>query len=382
MTDTLLTSKTDIPISPITLSPQRGGKLLAKGSFGCVYSPALTCNLTELRNKNVVSKLQIADEAAEREIQISERIRTIPNYATMFSPVLETCPVSPSRLQTQFYDSCPVLKMTPAGKSVLLTRMKFIPGGLLFYHIYDKLRTPDCISALYSTFRPLIQSLISLRDVRVVHYDLADHNIMLNKDTRMPMIIDFGLSIDMQRAEEGAANINELRRWFYGYIPEVSFRAPEIHLLCYSLFVESTVTRNTVVQVTQELSKSHTELKLMKDSFRDMYKELTIKHLMRYVGMKPAEIFASIKQNEGTWDQFAVCNLYIGYLMGVIQRITSDKAFMRQVIERNTDIDVYQFLKEFTELLVLNIHPNPARRLTLEETLAEFDGIIYNAAKD
>jgi tRNA A-37 threonylcarbamoyl transferase component Bud32 len=362
-------------------SIQRGGKLLAKGSFGCVYSPALTCTLTETRNRRAVSKLQIKDAAAEREVEISKIVRQIPNYAASFSPLLEQCDVSPSRLQTSFYDSCPVLKMTPAGKSLLLTRMNFVPGGLLFYYIHERFQTAEIIPAMYKTYRALLQSLVQMRDARVVHYDLADHNIMVHADTKLPIIIDFGLSIDMRAAEEEAVTLAGIRKWFYGYIPEVTFRAPELQLLTYSAFVDPTITKSSVREITDAYMRANKNLKNTNPAFFEMYRDLMISALSKYVGMKPTQIFKAVQSYEGSWDHFAISILYADYALRLIDALKKDEKMVNEIVGKNTQIDVAKFLKDFLELLTMNIHPIPERRLTLEETIRAFDRILFNSTR-
>ena len=65
----------------------KGGKVVASGGFGCVFSPALKCQGQKKREKNKVSKLMTsrhASEEYEEIINIKEKLDTIPNYKDYF----------------------------------------------------------------------------------------------------------------------------------------------------------------------------------------------------------------------------------------------------------------------------------------------------------
>ena len=61
-----------------------GGKVIASGGFGCVFSPALKCKGAKIRRgKNRISKLLTKKHALEEynEIQIiKKKLDKIPNY--------------------------------------------------------------------------------------------------------------------------------------------------------------------------------------------------------------------------------------------------------------------------------------------------------------
>ena len=62
-------------------------ELLSQGGYGCVYYPALTCSGKSESSKKHVSKLQRKDWAAQNEIEIGNKIITIPNYKLYFLPI-------------------------------------------------------------------------------------------------------------------------------------------------------------------------------------------------------------------------------------------------------------------------------------------------------
>jgi hypothetical protein len=65
------------------ISNKNGGKVLASGGFGCIFSPALKCKGSTQRKRNTVSKLMISKNATREYDEISKLnniLNKIPNY--------------------------------------------------------------------------------------------------------------------------------------------------------------------------------------------------------------------------------------------------------------------------------------------------------------
>ena len=69
------------------INNKEGGKVLASGGFGCVFTPALKCEGTTRREKNKVSKLMIEKYAIQEYEEINKYkkiLETIPNNEDYF----------------------------------------------------------------------------------------------------------------------------------------------------------------------------------------------------------------------------------------------------------------------------------------------------------
>jgi hypothetical protein len=65
----------------------KGGKVIASGGFGCVFSPALKCQGETKRAKNKISKLMTERHALQEyeEIDnIKQKLDIIPDYTDYF----------------------------------------------------------------------------------------------------------------------------------------------------------------------------------------------------------------------------------------------------------------------------------------------------------
>lgn len=66
---------------------QTGGKVIASGGFGCIFSPPLRCNNTNTRSIDKVSKLMTKKHAIDEFNKIQkfrDLLKVIPNYSYYF----------------------------------------------------------------------------------------------------------------------------------------------------------------------------------------------------------------------------------------------------------------------------------------------------------
>jgi hypothetical protein len=64
---------------------KKGGKVLASGGFGCVFTPALRCEKTKTRKRNGVSKLMTNKHAIKEYNEIVQRLSNIIQDVTNYS---------------------------------------------------------------------------------------------------------------------------------------------------------------------------------------------------------------------------------------------------------------------------------------------------------
>lgn len=208
----------------------RGNKKspLAQGTFGCVYHPGFTCNYKPL-NKKYITKIHASDElVVQNEIAISKKIQTIPNYELYFSPVLENCEVNLAKVERERVEKCKFIKEDIANKKSLTyvsTKIRFIEGESLLDYV-EKNPKYSTISFLYKT---LCESVKMLAEKDIVHFDLRENNMVVSKQG-VPIIIDFGISIDFAKL-----NNQTMKDAFYAFTTEYKPWCVQIVLIAYLL---------------------------------------------------------------------------------------------------------------------------------------------------
>ena len=106
----------------------KGGKVLASGGFGCVFTPALKCNDSNTRENNKVSKLmetKYAIEEYETINNIKRLLDTINNYQDYF--ILDANLCEPSKLTesdlVDYNSKCSALQKGKITKANINTKL-------------------------------------------------------------------------------------------------------------------------------------------------------------------------------------------------------------------------------------------------------------------
>jgi serine/threonine protein kinase len=170
-----------------------GGRLVAQGLYGCVFTPSLSCRAgTEKRVSSEesspasqLSKLIPAGDA-QQEFQIAKRIHRIPFYRQYFA-VTESMCLPAQQQQDKDLPQCGALEESTL-REMRLLRMPY--AGKALHMAQFSLQTFD--------FRAFAVHLIAAGALMnlfgVVHRDLHQGNVLVDS-YHVPRIIDFNLSI-------------------------------------------------------------------------------------------------------------------------------------------------------------------------------------------
>ena len=186
-------------------------RLISEGTYGCIFNPGFRCNYSSgsgsgsLKNENTDIKYATKVHSnvnltiVKNEITISTKIReNISNYDVYFSPVLETCKVNLAKVDA---DKCKIIK-DKKPTQFFSTKMKYVDGLTLYKHVEQLAKRVKINTKLYAEvaalYKKICLGLEELKIIGIVHFDLKDNNIVVTK-SGSPVIIDFGISIDMDK---------------------------------------------------------------------------------------------------------------------------------------------------------------------------------------
>ena len=189
----------------------KGGKAIASGGYGCVFSPALKCEGSKKREKNKISKL-MTEKHTIKEYEEIEKVRSklkyIPNYADYFL-VNDITVCKPAKLNkfdlAQYKKKCRALPKDNIyehniNKSLNKLLLLNIPDGGLPIDDYNY--TNGSFEKWYKTSFNLIKllknAIIPMNKQNYYHCDIKDSNILI-KETKNDFkmrLIDWGLSTE------------------------------------------------------------------------------------------------------------------------------------------------------------------------------------------
>ena len=200
-----------------TKKNRKGGKVIASGGFGCVFSPALRCQGNQTRGKNRISKLLTKKHALSEYNEITEfkkKLDKIPNYQNYFLiddfNICKPAKLSASDL-VSFNEKCSALpkdKITKENINSSLNKVLALNmpnGGLPIDDFLLKHNSYKNIVKLNNILIKLLNNgIIPMNKHNIYHCDIKDSNILIDSSSTLKArLIDWGLST------EYVANINQ-----------------------------------------------------------------------------------------------------------------------------------------------------------------------------
>lgn len=393
-----------LQINPYLVN-QMGGDVIAEGGYGCVYHPSILCSGKEDTSKNkekYLTKLQPYDHSAKNEILIGEKIKKIPKYENHFSPIVSMCPIQIGEIEDGLVKQCSLFKKPRWKKNkdneIMIMKMNYIQGDILSnilktYNDEDKtnvnIKTTENnititktmnnskeekqsvkqgTSIFISTYEHLLDSLELLYDNDIIHYDFKGNNVMYDKDKNKPIIIDFGLSIDLTslKTEE------DYEHTFYVYAPDYYLWCPEIVMLSYLYSYKRNPTLDELETIAMECAMNnplHYFYELYDENSREMYATELHSYFIENVYKKSLEeATENLMKHTHTWDNYSLSIMYGNILSSMIQEKT-----INELSDMN---DNNIFIVEFFNLLLKNVSANPENRYSIQETKQEFQRIM------
>ncbi len=335
--------------------------LLSQGGFGCIYYPGIDCNGNNLKNKKFVSKLQVKNISSDNEIEIGNEIKKIKKYYQFFLPIIENCPISANKISGNILSDCePVQEKN----ELVLMKMEYI-DSLSFYKLLtnEKESSQSIIKTMIDSYIYLLNSLKMLGERNIVHYDLKHDNILFNKDTELPLVIDFGISLNMNNL-----NFNRLHDLFYVYATDYYIWSFDIHIINFLVNeVDSDdyiVTKDVFSEIMNNIVDDNKALQIFSETFINKYKKKCMFYGTKIIGKDKSTILKILikQKNYQTWDNFSLSCMYL--------------LFIQQAFKNNFPDS--EFLIKLSQLLCVNISPDPQDRFTIEETIQRANSIVKN----
>lgn len=188
-----------------------GGKVLASGGFGCVFSPALKCEGETKRYTGQISKLMSEKHATEEYEEINklkdklDKIRNYEDYFLLYDATL----CRPAKLAvtdlTEFTNKCTALpkdNITRANVNQNLDKLMSLnlPNGGL--PVDDYIYSNGSFEKMYNIHVALVKLLkkgiIPMNKEFMYHCDIKDSNVLIDDSGHelKARLIDWGLSTE------------------------------------------------------------------------------------------------------------------------------------------------------------------------------------------
>ena len=169
--------------------------LIAFGSSGCVFSPALKCDGIK-ESPNIVSKLmgnREANKEYENIMRIRSKVSEIPNYEDYFLLDVVKCKPHPlTEHQLKELSICKSLFPKDINKSINNFTVLNMPNGgpPIDDYIYDSGSFEKIYDVHTGLAKLLVNGIIPMNKLNIYHCDIKDSNVLIDTKVRL---IDWGL---------------------------------------------------------------------------------------------------------------------------------------------------------------------------------------------
>jgi len=272
-----------------------GGKILASGGFGCVFSPALKCKNSKKREKNKVSKLMTLKNAKEEYdtlIDVKEKLNKIPNYKDYFLVDNYSICIPDNLTKTDLsnFNKCSALKKKNITKKninktldkLLVLNMPY--GGITLEQFFTNNKNYNRLKEVNNHMIQLLKyGIIEMNEQNIYHSDIKGSNILIDdveKNSMTVRLIDWSLATEYIPFKNNKFPHNWKNR-------PLQFNVPFSVLLFTDLFVE---------KYTTFLEKNHRETsrsslsQFIKQYLTEWFKERGLGHL-KYINKIMYTIF-------------------------------------------------------------------------------------------
>jgi serine/threonine protein kinase len=223
-------------------------EFLGEGSYGCVYYPGITCK-GKKNKKNLVTKIQEINFYSDNEKNNGKYIKAnIKNYNKYLSPVIKYCIVKFNTIEKSslniskcnilfdeynssaninyediIYNSSatrdsPLAKNSIVNEQYILMYSSYIKSYTLkdFYSNYSV----EFVSSILTHSYKILYGISLLNNVGIIHNDLHIGNILINLKNLNPVIIDFGLSFNINncyKLNKDYIDFQYIKRFVFDY---------------------------------------------------------------------------------------------------------------------------------------------------------------------
>ena len=331
--------------------------VIASGKYGCVVYPRIKCDgVTNHHYREFVSKIALDDFFTNNEYSVSMKIKShmarstpkngINNHDEMldrFVLIQSKCNVKRQHMdvlkseRTDIMEQCKMIKKrlstTPHDdkdgkdddndpkKSVqfVLLKMKYIQSITAMDHLLNQFDMRKYLKYYYFS----LKCIESLQTMRIIHRDLHPSNIIIQNGTDKFYLIDFGLSIDLDKVlppNTEQINYSYLRRVLIKHDPSWKFHSIEDHMLSFYVFHNRHPTRQDIQNIVEKYYSMSNVVMQLYISDMNMYRKRVLNYMIEnYVENSNEytvddQVRKIINESSHTWDLYRV-NYITLYLM-------------------------------------------------------------------
>jgi len=325
------------------------------GAYGCTYYPPFTCGGKKTKNKNkYISKISKIDFYSMNEYKASKHLKILKNN-DLFIIIDKYCFINNDKIKNikSHNKKCKIYDKKYTSKYVILYS-KYIKSLTFKEYLLDK--EGMCFTKILNYYNFILTTVSILQLYNLIHNDLHFGNILFNLKKKNFCLIDFGLSIyDLQKKyDDPNFDIKYyLKKIFIKFDPEWRYQTIEVHLSCYLLYENDTISDNMLKEIIDIYYSS--SKKVFSYLFKDLheYKKKIFSHYKKIIHNKNKDSILKMLLLESmfTWDLYQTSYIIINTVL------------------KYDDINISS---SFRDLLKSSLHYNYKKRPSIDKLKKKF----------
>lgn len=351
-------------------NPTKEPTFLSSGTYGCIFRPGIPCEGNTQTQKGMLTKIQTHTETTAQEKRIGEKIQKITNGHQYYAPIVSSCNVSLSKVTDSEIEKCKIL---PKNKEGLTTnavkyeanQIRYVGKDTLLQYLLGvfKSKPENLVRTIVHSHNKLLDGFRKLALEGIIHFDVKENNIMCKDKSGTPIIIDFGLSVDVETISE-----NNYKDIFYVYGPDYAPWCIEIATIAYAANKipdteetsdgfrsligigedKGTVKWNDQLVkpeqittiITDYFTKNSAIKKHLNDVQRNDYRNKIQQYYNTFIGKKWEVFVNELLKSKLTWDNYALAVMYLSILNllrmdeNVTDKLSEYKKYLEEIITR------------------------------------------------
>lgn len=297
---------------------------IKKGTYGSVFHPSINVCNGNIENdpdgEHYITKIQPMEDA-DPEIEIGERIKTIPYYTHFFSPIESSCVINTKSINYDLIKKSKIMQNEFAEfnntKTYSSSKIRYVGKYTLYEYIKSLPNDTTKHAKIYNTHLHLLEAIEKLLQHNIIHFDLKTDNIVFDDIQSIPIIIDFGLSSDITQLLENMTQPTKTHFFadYYAY----DFWCIDVFIMANieqqkQFYRQSIVTKQSLDKLLHDFKTPFFNFFLTDQEIRAFERDYYI-YFSKYANNNQTwqELFTDLSQFYKSWDNYslAMCYLYI-----------------------------------------------------------------------
>ena len=366
-------------------------KLLSQGTYGCVFRPGIECSNNQLTTKKYITKVQKNKKTSEHEVGLGKEIKKIVGYHQYYAPIIESCSLKIGNINNdEDVKKCKIIdNVLGKDDKYEANKIPYVGKNTLLENVYNETQKVSSVESYLKRYINkhivLLKGITKLNDAGIVHLDIKENNIMCRDKSGRPILIDFGLSVNIKKLESKEI---EAREPFYSYSVEYGSWCLDILMISYMVNETKNATVNNEKKeawrdekaTVEEMKKVIREyvgenvglLEVLSSEEKEKYKKDMEEYYTPLIegGMMNiptwGNLYDELIKHHKSWDNYGVSIMFCNML-----KILGIEKLVKEI----------PFMKKYLEILKGVIVSMPDKRPTSGETQKEIENELRKVSR-